>query len=128
MQLPMYSANPSVEPDAPFLRWSHLLNEGLAKGSIKAGAPNQFCEHLKEVGFKNVVEEKVEWGVGPWKEDEKGKRLGEMEAANMHSGLEGRTMGVLTTQLGWTQAQVEDFAMEVKRDIDDPKKQYFMIM
>ena len=128
VQCPMYSANPSVSADAPFLRWSHTLNEGLAKGGINGGAPNKFSDYLKDLRFGSVTEEKIEWAVGPWKEDEKGRRIGEMNLANMYSGIEGMTAGVLTKNLGWSQGQVDEFVKEMQKDMGDPEKKYFVIM
>ena len=128
VQFPMYSANPSVAADAPFLRWGHIINVGLAKGGINGGAPNEFSSYLKLLGFGSVTEEKIELAVGPWKEDEKGRQMGEMHLANMRSGIEGMTAGVLTKNLGWTQGQVDEFLKEIQNDMDDPGKKYFEVV
>lgn len=128
VQYPMHSANPSVSADAPFLRWSHVINEGLAKGRINGGAANEFSDYLKDLGFGSVTEEKIEWALGPWKEDEKGRRIGEMQLANIHSGLEGMTTRVLIKNLGWTQEQVDEFVKEIHEDMDDPEKKYIVIV
>ncbi|KAL8829601.1 MAG: hypothetical protein Q9191_001928 [Dirinaria sp. TL-2023a] len=128
VQYPMSSANPSVSSDAPFLRWSHLIHEGLAKGEVDGGAANSFSNYLHQVGFKNVTEERVPWAVGPWMEEEKGKMIGAMEQANLQDGLEGMTVGVFTKNLGWTSQQAKDLVAEVKRDISDPDKKYIVHM
>lgn len=128
LQCPMYSANSTVSADVPFLRWSHLLTEGLAKGGIDGGAANEFSDYLKDLGFGSVAEEKFLWALGAWMKDEKGRRISEMHLENFHSGLEGITTGVFTRNLGWTQEQVNGFVEEIHKDIDDPEKKYYFIV
>ncbi|KAL8963254.1 MAG: hypothetical protein Q9193_000459 [Seirophora villosa] len=125
---PMHSVDPSVPSDTPYLRWSQLMHEGLAKGGIDGGAARDFTGMLEEAGFEEVVEEIIPWAVGPWPQDEKAKRLGVMEETNLRDGLQGFTMGVLTKNLGWTSEEVDRFVEEIKKDIDDPTKQYEMDM
>lgn len=124
VQFPMKSANPSTPADAPFLRWGNVIYEGLAKGGIDSGAANAFPQYLKEVGFEDIVEEMIPWAVAPWPEDEKGRKIGQMEADNLHNGMEGMTFGVLTKNLGWTREEVDDFVAEIRKDMYDTKKKY----
>ena len=122
----MYSANPSVRPDAPFLRWGNFLHEAMAKGDINGAAPNDFPDYLKEAGFKDIKEEKIQWPVGSWREDRKGKQIGTMELANIDNGIEGFTMAALTKNLGWTRSQVDEFLSVVKRDMPNLEPKYFL--
>ena len=124
----MHSADPAVEADAeaPILRWGRLVKEGLAMGGIQADAAESFSEWLDEVGFVDVKEEVIRWGLGPWMDDEKGKRIGVLERDNLKSGLEGITMGAVTRNLGWTRQQVKQFVEEVKRDIEDEGRKYYV--
>ena len=128
VRYPMHSADPAVEADAetPFLRWGMLVKEGLEKGGIQAGAAESFSGWLSEVGFVDVREEVIKWGLGPWMEDEKRKSIGVLERENLNRGLEGITMGAVTRNLGWTREQVKEFVEEVKRDIDDEGRKYYV--
>ncbi|KAL8974822.1 MAG: hypothetical protein Q9197_000936 [Variospora fuerteventurae] len=121
---PQYSADPSVPSDTPFARWGHLILEGLASGGIDGAAARGFPKILKEIGFEDVVEEKVSRAVGPWPQDEKQKQIGAMHAANMHDMLQGVSMTVLTKNLGWTREEVDGFLEEIQKDIDDPTRKY----
>lgn len=126
VQFPMSSADPSVSPDTPFMRWGYLVHEGLAKGGINSSAPNEFSRYLRELGFEDIAEEIIPWAVAPWPQDEKAKKIGEMEAANLEDGMEGMTVGVLTKTLGWTREQVDDFVAEIRRDLWDTEKKYII--
>ena len=126
IRYPFESANPSVPADTPFLRWAKLVKDGLAKGGIDAGASQIFSMMLQDVGFEDVVEEKIPWALGSWPQDQKGKRIGEMAVANLEDGLVAITAGSLVKNLGWTQDEVNRFVKEVADDMKDPFKKYFL--
>ncbi|KAL9593455.1 MAG: hypothetical protein Q9219_007544 [cf. Caloplaca sp. 3 TL-2023] len=128
VRYPMHSAASDVPPDTPYLRWGRLVYEALAKGGINAGAPQEFSRLLKDVGFEDVVEEEIWWPVGTWPDDEKGKKMGEMQFTNYVDGLEGYTMGSLTKHLGWTTEQVTRLVKEVLKDLEDLSKKYYLVM
>ncbi|KAI4282500.1 MAG: hypothetical protein L6R35_005400 [Caloplaca aegaea] len=121
---PYYSADPSVPSNTPYVRWSHLILEALAKGGIDGAAAREFPKMLEEVGFEDVVEEKLPWAVGPWSQDEKQKQIGAMQGANMQNAVQGISMTVLTKNLGWTREEVDGLLEEIKKDIDDPTRKY----
>ncbi|KAL8742179.1 MAG: hypothetical protein Q9184_008294, partial [Pyrenodesmia sp. 2 TL-2023] len=123
---PMHSADPNVPAQTPFLRWGHAVYDGLANGGIDGGAAHKFSRYLEEVGFENVVEEKIPWAIAPWPEDEKEKKIGQMEADNLNNGMEGMTMGLLTKNLGWTPEEVGEFVKEIRADLYDVEKKYLM--
>ncbi|KAL8950683.1 MAG: hypothetical protein Q9222_003293 [Ikaeria aurantiellina] len=124
IQYPGHADNPAVENDAPFLRWGTVINEALAKGGIDGGAATKFPEYLKDVGFEIILERKVPWPLGPWPDDEKGKKIGAMQAVNFNDALEGLTTRAFTKNLGWTQEEVENFVAEVRDDLKDQGKKY----
>ncbi|KAL8906202.1 MAG: hypothetical protein Q9207_002170 [Kuettlingeria erythrocarpa] len=123
---PMRTANPDTPAETPFLRWGHVIHEGLAKGGIDGGAVYKFSQHLEDVGFENIVEEKLPWPVAPWPEDEKGRTIGHMEADNLNNGMEGMTMGLLTKNMGWTREEVGRFVEEIRADLYDAQKKYLL--
>ncbi|KAL8995943.1 MAG: hypothetical protein Q9188_006688 [Gyalolechia gomerana] len=123
---PTRSENPSTPADAPYLRWGNLVYEGLARGGVDSGAAKGFGRLLEDLGFEDVVEDKTPWAVAPWPEDAKARKIGELEAANLHNGMEGMTVGILTKQLGWAREDVDKFVAEVKDDIYDVEKKYIM--
>ncbi|KAL8942229.1 MAG: hypothetical protein Q9211_001473 [Gyalolechia sp. 1 TL-2023] len=125
---PSGSENPSTPADSPYLRWSRLVHEGLARGGIDGRAAEDFPKMLGELGFEDIVEDRTPWAVGPWPQDAKARKIGELEAANLYNGLEGMTVGVLTKNLGWAPEDVDEFVAEVKNDIYDVEKKYILNM
>ncbi|KAL8840316.1 MAG: hypothetical protein Q9170_001400 [Blastenia crenularia] len=128
VRYPMYSANPYTASDTPFLRWGNVVKEGLAKAGIDAGAMSGFSQYLRDVGFEDIGEEKINWAVGPWPDNEKEKKIEEMEEKNFRNGLEGMTMRVLTKNLGWTEDDVERFLADIQDDLDDLGKKYYIVV
>ena len=100
---------------------------GIAKAmNIDTRAHEEFSRWLKEAGFTNIREAHLKWPMGPWPKDPFWKKFGQLNLDNMLSGLEGMSMALLTRTKGWTSEQVQEYLVDVRKDMKDPKTHYYM--
>ena len=78
-------------------------------------------DDIIRAGFESVEEEKFEWPVGSWPEDEKLKEIGQLSKAHLDLGLEGWTLRAFTTSLGWSPERVTLYCVEMRKDMENPK-------
>ena len=119
MDIPVRSDDGTLPPDCALSRWcSLMLQAGQLCGRPDSVAPR--CKSLMlEAGFVDVVELQFKWPTNPWPADKRMKELGMWHQVNQADGLEGATMAMFTRVLGWTQLQVQEFVVEVKKNTRD---------
>ncbi|KAK1545412.1 hypothetical protein CPAR01_02914 [Colletotrichum paranaense] len=109
----------TLTPEHPLMRWCSLLLEA----SEKFGRPYVEVPLLKdlliEVGFVDVSLSLCKWPTNTWPKDPKYKEIGTWHGENVSGGLEGFTMAPLTRALDWTPAEVEEFLVDVRENIQD---------
>ena len=131
VQVTFYSdASPPPSPNAPFLRFGHLITDSLRKAGIDGRASSKFKSMLESAGFVDVKEIVTRWPVGDWSEDEKEKLIGRMEQKNLGNMLHGMSVGALTKHGGLTAGEVQDLVDEVKQDMaeNQANKRYYVVM
>ena len=111
--------NPAPELDeSPFLRWGVGIAEaGRKKGQDMTVAP-KLEVILHAAGFVDIGEVITNWPVGPWKDTERGKAMGEMHAISVFGVIEGMSLPFLKQHAGWTSEEVERLVAGVREDFD----------
>ncbi|CAI6334924.1 unnamed protein product [Periconia digitata] len=74
---------------------------------------------LVEAGFRDVVEHRYVWPIGPWPKDPKLKEIGRWGERNWLDGFEGWVMAIYTRILGWKYEEVKKFVEEVRAVVKD---------
>lgn len=69
----------------------------------------------------DVVEVVRKWPTNQWPKDPEMKELGVWNMENFLQGLQAGTMTPFTRALGWTNAEVEVFLVNVRKDIQNKK-------
>ncbi|OHE92056.1 hypothetical protein CORC01_12637 [Colletotrichum orchidophilum] len=109
----------SLTPDHAFWQWSDKLEECFKiLGRPFVNVPS-LVPLLKEAGFADVTIVPYKWPVGPWAKDPHYKELGEWTFENFTQGLEGFTIAALTRALDWSNAEVQTFLSQVRKDLKD---------
>ena len=101
---------------------------------------------MEEAGWTDVVERRDVWPGGRWPKDDRLKELGiwtrenlligkasgrailylNIAFSNEVAGLEGFSLALLTRVLGWSNAEVQVFLADVRKDIKDPKIHFYI--
>lgn len=100
-------------------KYSEMMISGAAKlGKIITHAPN-YKRYFEEAGFVDVVEERFQWPMNAWPKGKYYKTLGMWYNRDMHEGMEGMTMAVMTRAHGLTKEEVLEVVKQVRKDIDN---------
>jgi hypothetical protein len=101
-------------------------NEKLVEGARLLGGKDWHCaphysEWFQEAGFVDVVERQFSWPSNTWPKGKKQKLMGMTMLANALEGLNGVSMAVLSRAFGWSAKEVEEYLVDVRRDMEDSK-------
>lgn len=78
---------------------------------------HNWAQHMRDVGFIDVVEHKLLVPVSPWARGKKNKILGAISLQNMIEGVSSMSTAPFTRILGWTQERLESFLVGVKDNL-----------
>ena len=127
-QLPLHCDDGSAALDSPLIRWSKYMQEGTRKVDLDASGSDKFTEYLQEQGYINLRSETLKWALGDWPKGQKEKEIGRWTLTNLMEGLSGVSMALFTRHLGWTKDAVEEFLVDVKKQIQDPSSHVYIRM
>ncbi len=68
-----------------------------------------------------MVEQQFAWPSNPWPKGEKQKELGRTTLKDSLEGLSGVSIAILTRAFGMTAAEVEEYLVDVRKDMKDSK-------
>ncbi|KAL2831964.1 S-adenosyl-L-methionine-dependent methyltransferase [Aspergillus pseudoustus] len=118
----------SVVPKSDDHTTDGTIFEEWGKVSLQAG--DAFGKSLRIVdeskgkmikaGFVDVVERRFRVPIGGWASDPRLKQLGLYNRLQWVEGIEGWTMYLLTTVLGWTRQEVEIYLLRMRKGLQDP--------
>ncbi|TDZ16151.1 Secondary metabolism regulator LAE1 [Colletotrichum orbiculare MAFF 240422] len=109
----------TMRPDYAPVQMVSNIKEALARLDVDMYAAERYPEHAAAAGFVNGRHVVKKVPVGPWPKDPKMKKIGEYCRAVIHDGLHAITIGPFTRGLGWSPTKVDDFLVEVQRDLLD---------
>ena len=95
----------------------HLCN----KASFIAGRPvpvaRGMAERVAAAGFTDVNVRKELWPLGEWPKDPALKELGKFGKLGLYDGLHAFAVYLITKNLGWTPAKVDELVTKAKADL-----------
>lgn len=109
-------------------RWNDLLLEGIQRMGRDALSGLAYKRHMADAGLVNVVEKKFALPTSPWAKGKEEKFLGALQQMNTLQGIEAITTSVFSKGLGWTSEQIDEFLVEVKKDVADKRIHSFIPM
>ncbi|KAL2051991.1 hypothetical protein ABVK25_007683 [Lepraria finkii] len=119
--LKYYSEDGSLKEEHHVQKWISSFLKA-AEDFRRDPSPGPKIEgYMKEAGFEDVQHEKYRMPVGPWPKDKHLKTVGAWNLVQLENGLEGFTLRLFTTVLGWKAEEVQVLLANVRKDIRDPK-------
>ncbi|KUJ21593.1 S-adenosyl-L-methionine-dependent methyltransferase [Mollisia scopiformis] len=109
----------TVGPDHVFTRYGVTMNELARRRGKEFDVWVTLEERMKKAGFVDVVAIRKKWPMNGWSSDQKEKELGRWNQLRVSQGIEGFAMRMLTTVGGWTPAQVQIFAAQIRAALRD---------
>lgn len=67
-------------------------------------------------GFEDVTEVKIKLPSSPWAKDKRLKLIGAFEMHGLLQGVSGMSLRMFNRAFGWSQAEIELFLVDVRRD------------
>ncbi|KAL2811980.1 S-adenosyl-L-methionine-dependent methyltransferase [Aspergillus granulosus] len=118
----------SVVPKSEDKTTDGTIFEEWGKVSLQAGDAfgkslrivDESRDRMIKAGFVDVVEHRFRVPVGGWPSDPRLKQLGLYNRLQWVEGIEGWTMFLLTTVLGWTREEVEVYLARMRKGLQDP--------
>lgn len=117
--IPYESDDGTLTEDNPLRRVSQLCVDAGAAAGRPFTLPPEYKNYLERAGFVDVVERRLKWPLNQWPKDPHYKMIGAWTRENLHSGIEGIMMALLTRFLGWTQEEVLVAAVEFRAALAD---------
>ncbi|KAL4805652.1 S-adenosyl-L-methionine-dependent methyltransferase [Aspergillus unguis] len=122
-------AEQSVVPKSDDGTTTGTIFEEWGDVSIKAGEAfgkslkiiDESKERITNAGFVEVVERRFKIPIGPWANDPSLKKLGQFNQLHWEEGIEGWSIYLLTTVLGWSREAVELYLARMRKGLRNPK-------
>ncbi|QIW96425.1 hypothetical protein AMS68_001943 [Peltaster fructicola] len=112
--------NYSALQDPPaFARWPGLMCEAADKRGRTLHLGPKLKEMQERAGLVGVEEAIYPLAIGTWPEDNRQKLVGTQFLHNVLTGIDGFTMVLFTTQLGWSVEATKSFIEDCKKDLRD---------
>jgi SAM-dependent methyltransferase len=123
---PLRCDDGSCPPDSPLLKWCGYLQDAGSKAGIDFQAATKFSTQLQNQGFVNVQEIRGKWAMGTWPKGRREKRIGEMFRKDIHESVDAASMRLLNRELGWTEEEIRQFLITVRKEINNPNFHLYM--
>ncbi|KAF6805690.1 hypothetical protein CSOJ01_09335 [Colletotrichum sojae] len=112
----------TLKEDASLLLFSRLWGEACEKfGRPFFKDQSVLRDMMIEVGFESTHARSFKWPSSPWAKDPKYNELGQWNLDNMIPNLDGLVMAALTRGHDWSREEVTILAMNVRKEMTDPK-------
>ena len=123
---PMKSVDDSLSGTALW-DWNMYIMEGAAKAETPWTRTKEYKGWMEEIGFVDVEEVILPWPVNTWVRNPHLKNLGLWFQHDLLEGLNS-TRAVLTRGLGWSNEKVEEFLVDVRKDIQNRNVHAYVAM
>ncbi|KAK3062945.1 hypothetical protein LTS18_003057, partial [Coniosporium uncinatum] len=100
-------------------KWDQFMLQASKIGQRPMDEALNYRKYLENAGFVDIVERMFIWPTNTWPREPHLKRLGQWNEHNITSGMHGFTMAPFTRVLGWSEAEVEVFIAQVRKDVRD---------
>ena len=98
-------------------KWQDLVMGAAAKMGMSWKNSSNYVRYFEEAGFVDVVEKHFQWPINTWPKGQRMKTLGNYYQEDLHRGMEGMSLAVLTRGLGMTREEVVDLTAAAKKDL-----------
>lgn len=107
----------SIPEDSIWTDWARVCNEAGEKlgQTFEVIDDDKWVGWLEEAGFTNVQTKAIKTPVGGWPADKKQKEIGQFNRLGLETSLEGYTLYLLTTILGWKYEEVQLWLVRVRQ-------------
>jgi hypothetical protein len=123
---PMKSIDDTLSGTALW-EWNMCIVDGAARAGRPWTRTKQYKSLMEEIGFVDVKEEILPWPVNTWPRDPHLKQIGLWFQHDLLEGLNS-TKAILTRGLGWSNEKVEEFLVDVRKDINNKKVHAYVVM
>lgn len=111
----------TIPRDGALRRWTDLYCRALRLAGRDPHLAARYGPLLMQAGFVDVRTRVLRLPQNKWPKDPHLKVVGEYQQVNITDGLEGMTMRLFTTYLGWSADEVRDFLVDVEKEVIDPR-------
>ncbi|KAK4156297.1 Phosphoethanolamine N-methyltransferase [Chaetomidium leptoderma] len=115
--LPLTCDDGTFSDDCPLAKWNRHLGEASGKLGASMTSAAEYKQQMIDAGFQDVVQVTYKWPINTWPLDARHKEIGTWTSLNINSGLQGVTLMLFTSILGWTTDEVETFLVGVRKDL-----------
>ena len=115
-----YSQDGTLTPEHA-LRWWLTTAYGVISTTRRTLKPGvQLEQWMRSTGFVNVQAIKTPLPLGPWPKDQRQRRIGLLNWAQLWEGLEGMSLRLFVDILGYSEAELQLLLVEVRKDLQTP--------
>ena len=91
-------------------------------------APIQFKQKIIDAGFAGVTESKMKIPSTPWPKDQRLKRVGALELANVIDGAQGFLLRGFTQEFGRSREELELMLMQMRKELMSQKDHSYVTL
>lgn len=101
--------------------WITTLTGAADKLGRDSNPGHKLAGWAHDAGFKNVVHKRYKVPMGMWPRDPLLKEIGGYNYTQASMGLEGLTMRLYTSVLGWKEEEILALLVRVRKDLNNPR-------
>ncbi|SPN99151.1 related to methyltransferase [Cephalotrichum gorgonifer] len=116
-----YSEDGSLAPDNPLLSWITTLTNAAQSLGRDPNPGSKLEGWVQDAGFGNIVHRRYKIPFGVWPKDPHLKELGAYNYRQLSEGLEGLTLRLYTSVLGWNEEEIYALLAQVRRELNNPR-------
>ncbi|KAL2165080.1 hypothetical protein VTH06DRAFT_376 [Thermothelomyces fergusii] len=118
--LTYYSEDGSLTEAHALHQWIHALSDAAASLGRDPNPGSKLAGWARAAGFAGVAARRHRVPIGAWPRDPLLKEVGAWNLAQVLNGLDGLSMRLYTTVLGWAEDEVWALLERVRKDLADP--------
>lgn len=100
-------------------RWNGLVLQGIRRTGREPLCAYSYADYMQRVGFVNVAVKKFYMPVHTWAKGRDQKIMGALQLTNALEALSPLSLGIFVKVLGWKQEDLEEFLVDVRREMTD---------
>ncbi|AEO60693.1 hypothetical protein MYCTH_2310196 [Thermothelomyces thermophilus ATCC 42464] len=118
--LTYYSEDGSLTESHALRRWNGRLTDAAFSLGRDPNPGSKLEGWVKAAGFAGVTARRYRVPIGPWARNPLLKEVGAWNLAQVLNGLDGLSMRLYTTVLGWKEDEIWALLEQVRKDLADP--------
>ncbi|RDW71010.1 hypothetical protein BP6252_07573 [Coleophoma cylindrospora] len=112
--MPIISIDDTMEGTA-LQKWTTIIPQGAAKLGQSVLNSKNYAKYMKAAGFVDIIEENFYWPLNTWPKGDIEKLL----LVWFQKDLNGMSTAALSRAFGWSVKQIDEFLVDVVKDIKD---------